>query len=69
MTGVSLQTLHPTKFDHGVILAQTPFPGIKHDTTTVSELEALLAPMGADMLVQGIKERIYIPPTQILHGL
>lgn len=61
-TGVSLQTLHPTKFDHGKVLAQTPYPGIEHDSTTVPELEALLAPLGAEMLVQGIKDRIYIPP-------
>jgi len=62
MTGVSLQTLHPTKFDHGTVLAQTPYPGIEHDSTTVPELEALLAPLGAEMLVQAIKDRVYIPP-------
>ena len=62
MTGVSLQTLHPTKFDHGTVLAQTPYPGIEHGLTTVSELETLLAPLGADMLARGIKDRIYIPP-------
>ena len=62
VTGVSLQTLHPTKFDHGVVLAQTPYPGIEHESTTVPELMALLAPEGAKLLVQGIKEGIYIPP-------
>jgi len=62
MTGVSLQTLHPTKFDHGMVLAQTAYPGIEHKSTTVPELAALLAPLGADMLVQGIKDRVYIPP-------
>lgn len=62
MTGLSLQTLHPTKFDHGTVLAQTPHPGIEHNSSTVSELETLLAPLGADMLVRGIKDRVYIPP-------
>lgn len=62
MTGVSLQTLHPTRFDRGTVLAQTPYPGIEHDSTTVLELEALLAPLGADMLVLGIKDRVYVPP-------
>lgn len=62
ITGVSLQTLHPTKFDHGRVLAQTPYPGIEHNANTVSELETLLAPLGADMLVRGIKDRVYIPP-------
>ena len=62
MTGVSLQTLHPTKFDRGTVLAQTPYPGIKYDATTVPELGALLAPMAADMLVRGIREGVYIPP-------
>ena len=66
MTGVSLQTLHPTKFDHGTVLAQTPYPGIKHNATTVPELVAFLAPMGADMLVRGIREGVYIPPFQDL---
>jgi methionyl-tRNA formyltransferase len=62
-TGVSLQTMHPTKFDHGVVLAQTPAPGvpIAADTTPQSLLETL-GPIGAEMLVQGIKENLFIPP-------
>ena len=64
MTGVSLQTLHPTKFDHGMVLAQTPHPGIKHECTTVSELMNLLAPKGAELLVEGIKQGIHVPPLE-----
>ena len=64
MTGVSLQTLHPTKFDHGTVLAQTPYPGIRHESTTVPELVALLAPMGAEMLVHGIRNGLFVPPLQ-----
>lgn len=62
MTGVSLQTLHPTKFDHGTVLAQTPHPGIEHGASTVPQLVDSLAPMGADMLVQGIRDQIYVRP-------
>ena len=64
-TGVSLQTLHDKHFDHGIILAQTRLPGFQipnHDETTVPELLSLMAPKGADMLVQGIRERLYVSP-------
>ena len=62
-TGVSLQTMHPTKFDHGVVLAQTPSPGlpIPDDATPQSLLETL-GPLGAEMLVRGIQENLFIPP-------
>ena len=68
-TGVSLQTLHDKHFDHGTILAQTPLPGFQipnHDEITVPELLSLVAPKGADMLVQGIIEGIYAPPLEEL---
>lgn len=64
-TGVSLQTLHPTRFDEGQILDQTPTPGltIAHpDEITTEELTDLLAPIGAKMLVNAIEERLYVPP-------
>ncbi|KAL9108767.1 MAG: hypothetical protein Q9187_008254, partial [Circinaria calcarea] len=66
-TGVSLQTLHDKHFDHGIVLARTPLPGFQipnHDGATVPELLSLVAPKGADMLVQGIRERLYVPPLQ-----
>ena len=64
VTGVSLQTLHPSKFDHGVILAQTA-PS-RHGAQTVQELEKILAPRGAELLVQGIKDRVFVnPPKEI----
>ncbi|KAL9601307.1 MAG: hypothetical protein Q9219_002602 [cf. Caloplaca sp. 3 TL-2023] len=61
-TGVTLQTLHPTSFDKGDILAQTPYPGIKHGARTTEELRDLLAPIGAQMLLQVIKDRSFVPP-------
>ncbi|OCT52169.1 Methionyl-tRNA formyltransferase, mitochondrial [Cladophialophora carrionii] len=64
-TGVSLQTLHPSRFDEGLVLDQTPQPGIgipNPDTITSKELEGYLAQVGAEMLVDAIKNKLYIPP-------
>lgn len=64
-TGITLQTLHEKHFDHGVILDQTPPPGLEipnPDTCTVQDLLAVVAPKGAEMLVQGIRNRLYVPP-------
>ncbi|KAL8929359.1 MAG: hypothetical protein Q9172_000532 [Xanthocarpia lactea] len=63
-TGVTLQTLHPIKMDGGRILAQTPYPGIEHQAKTVEELQALTAPLGADMLIQSLKNGSFVPPFQ-----
>lgn len=60
---MTLQTLHPTSFDEGVILDQTPWPGI--DVPEDCDYPALLEimkPLGADMLVRAIRERLYLPP-------
>jgi methionyl-tRNA formyltransferase len=64
-TGITLQTLHPKKFDNGRILLQTPLPGLKiHNPTncTIPDLLGMLSPEGANMLLQGIRERVFIPP-------
>lgn len=69
-TGVTLQTLHPTKFDRGQILAQTPFPGIPvPEDSTPSSLVQLLAPIGAELLVQGLRNRIFAPPVTPIPSL
>lgn len=60
-TGVSIQTLHPTKFDHGVIIDQTarmPIP----DNATYHTLASTLAPIGAALLVNALRSRLYLPP-------
>ena len=57
-----MQTLHPKDFDRGTILAQTPYPGLSHEATNVNQLEALITPKAAEMLVQGIRDRIFVPP-------
>ena len=64
-TGVSIQTLHPSKFDEGVVLAQTPAPGLPiGDRETAAELEGRLAELGAGMLVDVLKETKFVEPLQ-----
>ena len=61
-TGVTLQTMHPTRFDHGTILAQTPSPGIAvPEDCTPDELLKVLGPLGADMLCNGIEQGLFVP--------
>ncbi|KAL1639670.1 Methionyl-tRNA formyltransferase [Diplodia intermedia] len=64
-TGISVQTLHPKHFDQGVVLAQTPRPGIQIpdvDNCTPNHLVDHLGPIGGAMLVQVLRERAFIPP-------
>ncbi|KAJ5257221.1 hypothetical protein N7478_013325 [Penicillium angulare] len=64
-TGVSLQTLHHKSFDHGTILSQTPAPGFEipnPNSYTVPELVNLVAPKGAQLLVDGIDNGLFVPP-------
>lgn len=64
-TGISLQTLHLKHFDHGVILKQTPSPGFEipnPNSCTVPELLNTVAPRGAQILVEGIRDGLFVPP-------
>jgi methionyl-tRNA formyltransferase len=64
-TGITLQTLHHKHFDQGLILDQTPAPGIpipNPESCTLPELLGLLAPKGAEMLINGIRNRVFVPP-------
>jgi methionyl-tRNA formyltransferase len=64
-TGITLQTLHPKRMDHGVILDQTPFPGFdipNADACTVPELLDLVTPKAAEMLSKGVQNQIFVPP-------
>ncbi|KAG6314258.1 hypothetical protein E4U22_000181 [Claviceps purpurea] len=62
-TGVSLQTLDDKAFDRGIILAQTPPPGlpISPDDNLYS-LKNNTAAHGAKMLIQGLRDGLHIPP-------
>lgn len=64
---MTLQTLHHKTFDHGTILAQTPIPGFdipNADFCTVPELVNFVAPKGAQMLVDGINDGLFVPPVK-----
>ena len=60
-TGVTIQSLHPQKFDEGVILDQTPAPGIPVNHTW-GGLTDTLAAFGAEMLINAIRTRLYVQP-------
>lgn len=60
-TGVTVQTLHPTKFDHGEIVLQSlPVPIAENDK--FSDLQARLSLLGAEMLAKVISEGLYNEP-------
>ena len=60
---MSLQTLHPISFDEGIILDQTPWPGIDiPEGCDYSELLKTMQHLGADMLLKAIRNRLYLPP-------
>lgn len=60
-TGVSLQTMHPTKFDHGVVLKQSVKVPVTSESTQASLIQQL-GPLGAELLCKGIEENIFVPP-------
>lgn len=62
-TGVSLQTMHPTKFDHGVVLSQTEEVPVLPNSTPDSLLKKL-GPLGADLLRKGVEDAVFVPPLQ-----
>lgn len=63
-TGVSLQTMHPTKFDRGAVLAQESVD-VPKDATVESMID-LLGGMGAEMLASGIEDGLFIEPKDII---
>ncbi|KAK4549654.1 hypothetical protein LTR36_004955 [Oleoguttula mirabilis] len=62
LSGVTLQTMHPTKFDHGMVLDQTR-TNLPLDSR-YQDLVELLAPLGAKLLAKGIYDGVFIPPLQ-----
>ncbi|KAI9664496.1 MAG: Methionyl-tRNA formyltransferase [Bathelium mastoideum] len=64
-TGVTIQTLHPKHFDQGAIVAQTPRPGIvvpNRERCTPDQLLHVLAPVGGEMLVEALEEKLFMHP-------
>lgn len=64
-TGVSLQTLHPTKFDHGLILLQSQPVSIREDDNFIS-LSERLGEAGAELLTSAIEKGLYVDPVKPL---
>lgn len=63
--GVSLQTLDEKAFDHGAVLAQTPRDSVPiPEDISLPDLTTKLASLGAELLVQGLRDGLYIPPLQ-----
>ncbi|KAK8053734.1 Formyltransferase [Apiospora saccharicola] len=64
VTGVTLQTLDPWEFDKGLVLAQTPPDELIEIPLkcTVPQLRDLVTPVGARMLVQGLRDGVHVPP-------
>jgi methionyl-tRNA formyltransferase len=59
-TGVSLQTLHASKFDEGVVMDQIPVPIQEHSTCTFNQLRDQLGPVGAELLIRGLRGKRYM---------
>ncbi|KAM4063937.1 formyl transferase domain-containing protein [Hirsutella rhossiliensis] len=61
--GISLQTLDDKEFDHGTVLAQTPPPGVPvRPGSSIHEVTRDVAAAAAEMLVQGLRDRLYMLP-------
>ncbi|KAK3714174.1 Methionyl-tRNA formyltransferase [Vermiconidia calcicola] len=56
-------TMHPTRFDHGNVLWQTPAPGFRvPDSCTPQQLRNALGRLSAEMLRGGIENGLFLPP-------
>lgn len=64
-TGVSLQTLHESKFDEGLVLDRVPVSIKNPETCTYVQLREQLGQVGAELLIKGIREARYMYHTSI----
>ncbi|KFY06714.1 hypothetical protein V492_07818 [Pseudogymnoascus sp. VKM F-4246] len=62
-TGVTLQTLSPEGFDRGKVLLQAPYSIPDPKKITHGALRDILIPISADLLVRGLREKVYLPQT------
>lgn len=62
-TGVTVQTLHPTEFDHGVILRQSEEIDIRNEN--YQSLQPKLAGIGAELLANVILSGAYVEPVAL----
>ncbi|KAK7943017.1 Methionyl-tRNA formyltransferase [Apiospora aurea] len=70
-TGVSLQTLSPHEFDKGLVLVQSRDDDLIQipPRCTVPQLLELVTPVGAQMLVQGLRDGVHVPPLEEQRGV
>lgn len=62
-TGVTVQTLDPTEFDRGIVLAQSPPPGCSISSTDkTASVEQTLSILGAEMLLDVLKSATFLTP-------
>ncbi|GME80323.1 unnamed protein product [Ambrosiozyma monospora] len=66
-TGVTVQTLHPTEFDKGVILSQKSYD-VKRDET-IDSLTSRLSVLGGELLKEVLERGLYDPEQQKLVGV
>ncbi|KAI1363737.1 formyl transferase [Xylaria arbuscula] len=69
ITGVSLQSLHHYKFDHGFIIAQTPHDRKNPSTIRIpahyenpATLQSLITPAAVQLLISSLRENLHVPP-------
>lgn len=60
--GITLQTLDDKSFDHGLILAQHLYSIPNPDTIKFQELLDVAKRIGANLLVNGLRNRLFVPP-------
>ncbi|ESZ91417.1 hypothetical protein SBOR_8198 [Sclerotinia borealis F-4128] len=62
ITGVTLQTLDPHKFDHGVVLSQVGLPIPHPNKIHLQGLLDFITPKAANLLAEGIRDRVFVQP-------
>lgn len=67
-SGISLCTLDPKKFDHGAVLRQEALNLPDQATTDYMSLVDYLAPRGAALLVEGLRQGAFMPPVEVLRS-
>lgn len=67
-TGVTVQTLHPTKFDHGSLIAQSDAVPIQ-DSDDYGSLESRLGEIGGQLLHHTLKEKLYVDVSPITNDI
>lgn len=58
-SGITVQTLHPKHFDHGLILAQAPFDVPNEGDCSHEELVNYVKPQAADLLIETLRKALY----------